>query len=213
MSRQIEPIWGSGTIIKYKYIVGSASIPEILLYIVMVVMWAFGLIKSFPERLIDYGFIYSIPHTTSWIISLGAATSKSPELFLFAFFARLFVLIMDGIAFSFATANVINCWIGALPDTCRDTEFADIVIAFMLLIFVILSFIIFFCIATVLYNVGKGERRIAQEEKKEKQQQQGTTETIDSDTKKSDLLSNLSTRYKQIQPHQIRKNTNKLKKF
>jgi len=211
MSRQIEPIWGSGTIVKYKYIVGSASIPELILYVVMAVMWGFGLIKSFPARLIDYGFIYSIPHTTSWIVSLGAASSKSPELFLFAFFIRLFVLIVDCIAFSFATANVINCWINVLPITCRDTEFADIVIAFMLLIFVILSFIIFFCIATVLYNVTKGERRMAQQEKQE------TAETIDSDTKKTDLSSKLviNTRFKQQQQQPPRKyqTSNKMKKY
>ena len=156
--RQNQPIWAAVRIIHAKYVIGSASIPEALIYCTMVIMWAFGLIKSFPDRVVDYGFIYHIPHATSWIISLGVATSNSIELFNFAFLVRLCVLVTDGIAFSFGLANIINCYIGALPEECRETQFADWVIMFMSFSLFLISLVIFWNVGIVVKYVRNAQR-------------------------------------------------------
>ncbi len=147
------PVWANYHVIRSKYKIGSRAIPEIILFIIMLFMWLAGLIPTFPQRPLDYGFIYHAPHIGSWIISLGLSGSKSIELFYLGYIIRGITFIADGFALIFSIIELVQCYTGVLPMECRDTQFADITFTIFSLVLFLLSLVTIWHIMNVMRRV------------------------------------------------------------
>jgi len=123
-------LWGYIDIVRYKFQILILAAGEFLFLWPILIMWAFGLIPSVVSPW-QYCAIYYIVFIPIWLVNIFMSDSRSSVLFVFAFFANTFVFGVCSFVLALIWYDLIQCWIGNLPTSCRDSQPYD----FLMLIF------------------------------------------------------------------------------
>jgi hypothetical protein len=118
-------LWGYIDVVRYKFQILIFAVGELLFFIPIAVLWGLGLIPSVAAPW-QYCAIYFIVFIPIWLVNVFMSDSRSSALFVFAFFANAFVFAVSTFVVALIWYDLIECWIGALPTSCRDTQLWDI---------------------------------------------------------------------------------------
>lgn len=122
-------IWGSFDVIAQKWEIQKLGVGQILFVLIVWILAGLRLIPA-VRPLWYYCSIYYIVYAPIWIINIVMSGARSKELFLFAFFANLFVLVVTTFVFSLLSYNLVACALGTIPSECRENYLWDIVVWF-----------------------------------------------------------------------------------
>ena len=121
-------IWGNIDVIRYKWYLAFLGVGELLFAAFIWIIWALGGIQS-VRPLWFYCGIYYIVFIFIWIMNIMMSTARSPELFLFAWFANIFVFAVTSFVLGLILYDLAACGLGYIPISCRDTYWIDIPVA------------------------------------------------------------------------------------
>ena len=137
----IVPIWGNIDVIYWKFQILFFGVGELLFQIPIFIMWGLMVIPSVTP-LWQYCAIYYIVLIPACIINMFMASSRSKELFLFAAIANIFTFVVISWVLGLNLYDVISCWLQTIPQTCRNTMLADMIVSGFTIILEIFAFII-----------------------------------------------------------------------
>src|ERR1700744_4451715 len=103
-------LWGFLDVVRYKWQILFLGVGELLFVIPIWIMWAAQVIPSVTPPW-QYCAIYYIVFIPIWVVNIFMSDSRSKELFLFAWFANLFVFAVTSFVFGLVLYDVIACWL------------------------------------------------------------------------------------------------------
>ena len=145
-------LWGYIDVIRYKWQILFLGVGELIFALPIFIFLILGLIPftALPPL---YSGIWYVGILPIWIVNVIMSDSRSTSLFLFAFFANAFVFLCVSVVFGFLLYNVIACWTGALPTTCRDNQLWALLTLWFTLLLWIICFFIFFAYLAIMGRI------------------------------------------------------------
>jgi hypothetical protein len=137
----IVPLWGNIDVVRWQWELLVFAIGEFLFSIPIFVMWGLRVIPSVTP-LWQYCAIYYIVLIPAFISNIFMSDSRSKELYLFAGIANFFVFGVISWVLALNLYDVISCWLQTIPQTCRNTMTADLIVTFITIILWILTLVI-----------------------------------------------------------------------
>jgi hypothetical protein len=152
--------WPAYYVIRGQYKLISISIPETIIFVILLLFAIFRVIPWIPPRISAYGLIpYHILLSVGWIISWLLSYTKNSLAHAIGFVYRLFVLIFNGLGLAFIITQLVECWTGVLPMDCRNTQFVDIIVMILSLVLFILSLVVIVHIIAIIRRTGSAKPR------------------------------------------------------
>lgn len=145
-------IWGNFDVIRNKWEILNLAVGE-LFFVAIIWILAFCQLIPAVRPLWEYGAIYYIVYAPIWIVNIFMSDSRSKELFLFAFFANLFVFSVTSFVLALEIYGQIACWSGTIPVECRNNQIWDIVVTIITAILFIITLRISGAYASVIGRI------------------------------------------------------------
>ena len=131
-------IWGNIDVILCKWYLKFLGLGELIFAAAIWVLWAIGVIPSI-RPLWFYCGVYYIVFIPIWLMNILMAYSRSNELFLFAWFANIFVFAVTVFVFGLIIYDLVACGYGWIPIDCRNTYWIDIPVAIITAFLVLIT--------------------------------------------------------------------------
>ena len=121
--------WGNFNVRFWQSLIPIFTIPEMLLVIIVLVFWALRLIPSYPPSFMHYAAIYYVAYPPIIPLNFSMSCAQSKMLYSLMFLLHIGLLTLTLWIIAIQWFQLIECWIGAIPSTCKNTELMDLIMA------------------------------------------------------------------------------------
>lgn len=159
-SARIVYLYGHLDTIRYKYQVRDGGLYQLLWASTIWFLWGFRKIPTLPEHWYSFAAIYYVVFMPIWVVNMGMGDSRSSGLFVLASLAHKIVFGVCIFVTGLAWYNLVMCWTGYLPLTCRESGLPNILAAVFSTFLLVRTLDVFLAYTMIMGRISQSNSQI-----------------------------------------------------